>query len=135
MGDLLRTGMEKAVVDANVFLHGRGRYSFDRAITVPEVVEEVKSSKGQNNLRNIDYEVRQPSQESMQKVEQKSEEIRSPTSDVDEKLLALAIDLQEDLVTDDKALQNLALHLGVKFEGYMEGEVDEKFRWRTICEN
>ncbi|MFB6144998.1 MAG: NOB1 family endonuclease [Candidatus Nanohaloarchaea archaeon] len=124
-----------AVVDANVFLHGRGRYRFDKAFTVPEVVEEVRSGKGRNNLRNLDYSTGKPSQSSLEEVRKKSDEINSPTSDVDEKLLALARDIQGTLVTDDKALQNLAIHLDIDFEGYLEDRVEEKFEWEMICEN
>lgn len=124
-----------AVVDANVIIHGRGSYSFDRAFIVPEVVEEVESSKGRNNLRNINYEVRNPSEKVVEVVKEKSGEINSPTSEEDEKLLALAIELGEKLVTDDKPLQNLALHLEAEFEGFIDPKTEELFRWEENCSN
>ena len=127
--------METAVVDANVFIHGRGSYPFERGITVQEVIDELESDQGKNMLRNIDYEVRRPSAEIIEKVSEKSESINSPTSKPDEKLLALAMELEEVIVTDDIALQNLALHLGVDFRGFLEDEIDEKFRWKILCKN
>lgn len=124
-----------AVVDTNVFLHGTGRYGFEKVYTVQEAVEELESSEGRNRLETMDYEVRSPSKQSMEKVKQKADEINAETSEVDQKLLALALDLQATLVTDDKGLQNLALHIGADFQGFLGDEVDEKFRWKIICKN
>ncbi|MBC5793368.1 MAG: hypothetical protein H8Z69_05035 [Nanohaloarchaea archaeon] len=125
----------KAVVDTNVIVHGRGSYAFDTALMVPEVLEEIKSSKGRNNLRNLKYEVRTPSEKILGKVRSKSDEINSPTSDEDEKLLALAVQTGHTLVTDDKPLQNLALHLEADFEGFLDLGTDEKYRWELNCSN
>jgi len=127
--------MSGRVVDSNVFLHGRGGFGFGKVFLVPEVVEELKSSKGRNNLTNIDYVVRNPSEESLKVVKGKSGDINSPTSEVDEKLLALALDMGNILVTDDKALQNLALHLGVGFEGFLDEPASDKFEWIRLCRN
>lgn len=123
------------VVDANVFIHGRGNYRFQKAYTVQQVFDEIKSFKGRNSLRNIDCEVRSPSEDSISKVRKKSEDINSPTSDADEELLALAMDLDKSIVTDDKPLQNLALHLGLEFEGFLDSPTDERYRWDKICKN
>ncbi len=125
----------EAVVDANVFLHGRGNYGFSKAYLVPEVAEEVKSSKGRNNLEKLDYEIRMPSEETLGKVKERSEDINSETSEPDEKLLALAIDLDKKLVTDDIPLQNLALHMNHEFEGYFEDELENKYRIDIVCKN
>jgi len=127
--------MNAAVVDANVFIHGRGSYPFSKAITVQEVIDELQSDHGKNMLRNVNYEVRRPSEESFEKVKSKSESINSPTSEADEKLLALAADLEEIVLTDDIAMQNLALHLDLDFQGFLEDEINERFRWKKICKN
>lgn len=127
--------METAVVDANVFIHGRGSYPFTKGLTVKEVIDELESDQGKNMLRNIDYEVRHASADSLKKVNEKSQTINSPTSEADEKLLALAIDMDKPILTDDIALQNLALHLSVDFKGFLEDEINEKFEWKIICEN
>lgn len=127
--------MDAAVVDANVFIHGRGSYPFSKAITVQEVVDELQSDHGKNMLRSTDYEVRTPSDEALEKVKSKSREIKSPTSETDERLLALAMELDQVVLTDDIALQNLALHLDLDFQGFLEDEIDEKFKWIKICRN
>lgn len=127
--------METAVVDANVFIHGRGSYPFQKALTVPEVVEELESDQGMNMIRTIDFTVRTPSESSIRKVKEKSEELNSPTSETDEKLLALALETSKPILTDDIALQNLAFHLDVEFEGFLEDEIENRFKWLKICKN
>ncbi len=127
--------MDTAVVDANVFIHGRGSYPFSKAITIQEVVDELQSSHGKNMLRNADYEVRIPSSQEVEIVGTKSQELNSPTSEADEKLLALAMQLDKVVLTDDIALQNLALHLDIDFQGFLEDDLEEKVRWKKICKN
>lgn len=125
----------EAVVDANVLIHGTGSFPFDKAFLVQEVVDELESDGSRNVLGNLDYEVKEPGEEAVEKVEEKSEEINSPTSEADERLLALAVYLEKELVTDDKPLQNLALHLEHEFSGFLDPETDEKFRWEKRCDN
>jgi UPF0271 protein len=124
-----------AVVDTNVIVHGRGEIDFEEVYLTPEVIEEVESSHGRNIIRNLEYTISRPESDSVEKVRQKSEELNSPTSEVDEELLALALDLDEFIVTDDKALQNLALHLGVEVRGFHDPVLEEKFRWVKKCSN
>ena len=126
--------MEK-VVDANVILHGRGNYSFGKALTVQEVYDEIQSERGRDLLMNIDVRVKQPSEDVLEKVRSMSEKLNSPTSDADEKLIALALEYSKVLVTDDKPLQNLAVHLGTDFEGFLDPKTDKKIRWERVCES
>lgn len=121
------------VVDANVIIHGRGMN--EKLVTAPEVLEELKSSEAKTSLSSFNVEVRACSEESLEKVRQKSDKINSQTSEVDEKLLALAIDLDTELITDDKGLQNLALHLDADVEGFMDPVTDKKLRWKKVCSN
>jgi len=123
------------VIDSNVVIHGRNRQEFSRVFTVPEVFEEMKSSEARKRMDNLDIEVEETGKESIEKVQKKSREINSPTSDTDEKLVALADTLGRTLISDDKAVQNLALHLGIDFRGYMENRIDEKREWKLVCAN
>ncbi len=126
--------MEK-VVDANVFIHGKGSYPFTKALVIPEVLEEIQSQNARNILINTDYQVKTPSEKNVDKVKEKASEINSPTSEADEKLLALALEMDKNILTDDKALQNLALHLETGFEGFLDKATDQKFFWEKYCGN
>lgn len=122
------------IIDANVILHGRGEINGE-LITVPQVYGEVKSQMGQFKLQNMELSQREPASKQIEEVKKLSKEINSPTSDTDEKLVALALDLGECLMTDDRALQNLALHLDAVFEGFLDDPVREKREWKMVCQN
>lgn len=125
----------KAVIDTNVLIHGRGNLDYDGIYVVEGVIEEAKSTSGKNVLRNLEYEVFRPSQGSVSEVEEKSEELNSPTSETDERLVALAMDKDATLVTDDKAMQNLCLHLGIDFDGFNDPGLEDGFEWKKLCAN
>lgn len=119
------------VIDANVIIHGRGLN--EELVTVPEVIEELNSGKALQGLNSFQVESRECSQDSLEKVREKSSEINAKTSDTDEKLLALALDLQKPVFTDDKELQNLSLHLDAEIEGFLDDIPDEKLSWEMKC--
>lgn len=127
--------MSRAVLDANVFIRGKASLGFDELYTVPEVESELESRGSRMNLQVKDIEVRSPSKEVLERVKAKSSEVGATTSAADERLLALAIDLEAVLVTDDMDLQNLALHMDADFESYMGDEVKEMRSWKRVCEN
>ncbi|WP_153550466.1 hypothetical protein [Candidatus Nanohalobium constans] len=129
------SNLKKAVVDANVLIHSRGQFSFNSALIPPSVEHEVKSNMAQMKMQKLDLTVMDPSDSSLDSVRDKSDEINSPTSEQDEEALALAIDNQVPLITDDKALQNLALHLGAEFDSFNTEKVDEKRKWKSVCGN
>lgn len=124
-----------AVLDANVFMRGNANLGFDNYYTVPSVVEELESSDARTSFDTEDVKVLEPPEMNLKRVREKSEEINSPTSSADEELLALALDREVVLVTDDKPLQNLALHLDADFQSYMGEKVEEKRVWNIVCEN
>ncbi|MFP4038286.1 MAG: hypothetical protein ACLFTA_00690 [Candidatus Nanohaloarchaea archaeon] len=119
------------VVDANVLIHGRGLDG--KLVTVPEVIDELKSGKARKGLSSHSVEAREPGKEKVEEVAQKSGEINSRTSKADEKLLALSLELGEPILTDDKELQNLALHMDAKVEGFLDPLPEEKLSWKMEC--
>ncbi|MFB6203012.1 MAG: NOB1 family endonuclease [Candidatus Nanohaloarchaea archaeon] len=123
------------VIDTNVILHGRANYSFDRALTVPGVMEELESSGGKLRADQIDLDVITPSDRSLEKIREKADEIEADVSETDMEVLALAMDRGGKLLTDDLELQNLALHLGIDFDGHLEDRIEEKREWKTVCGN
>lgn len=126
---------EAAVLDANVIIHSRGQIPVEKVYITEKISEEIESNSGRMVLEKLDHIKVNPSEESLDSVHDKSREINSPTSSEDESALALALDRNLTLVTDDKALQNLALHLGADFEGFNTDEVLDKRRWVKVCDN
>ena len=125
----------RPVIDANVLMHGRRNYDFEKASTVPQVMDELESDESKLKANTLDLDVRKPSEDSTEKVEEKIDEIFARVSEADKALVALALDLDEKLITDDKDLQNLASHLEVEFEAFIGEEIDEELEWRKVCSN
>ena len=118
-------------VDTNVIIHGRGLNG--ELITVPEVLNELKSREASTSAHGFQIDTFTPSKQSIEKVDEKAEEINSKASEVDRKLLALSMEKNITLMTDDKELQNLGLHLEVDVEGFMDPVTDEKLSWKMKC--
>lgn len=125
----------EVVVDANVLIHSRGQFSFQKVLMPSSVQQEVISEMGKLKMEKLDVSVMEPSNPSLERVKEKSDDINSPTSSQDEEALALALDKQLTLVTDDKALQNLSLHFEHDFEGFNTEGIDEKRVWKRVCGN
>lgn len=124
----------KAAIDANVFIHGRGNFDFT-PVTVPEVVKEIKSRKGERILRSTELRTEKPSDHILGETLDKSREINSPTSRTDEKLVALALENGYEVVSDDRAVQNLALHLDVDARGWLDDVTETRVEWEKRCDN
>ena len=54
-------------------------------------------------------------------------------SDVDVELLALALQMNAKIITDDYAIQNVAAHLGLEFEGLHQKGIKEMRKWKWRC--
>jgi rRNA maturation endonuclease Nob1 len=121
------------VLDANTLMRGRGNLPPGDYITTPEVAEELKSQHSQNIYNNKDITVQTPDKEAVEKVNSKAEEINSPTSEADNSIVALALERDSKVVSDDKGVQNLCLWLDVDFQDYMREEVDERMKWERVC--
>jgi UPF0271 protein len=88
-------------------------------VTVPSVVDELKDIRAKGNFEKWcarGLRVQSPTEESIKRVLSAAKTTKDITviSGTDRDLLALALDLGADLYTDDFAIQNIALHFGVK---------------------
>lgn len=123
------------VVDANVIIHSQRGNSFDEAYTVEEVFKELESQKAKRKADSLNLKQANPRKKSVKEIKKISEEINSPTSKADEKLAALALEKDLELLTDDKALQNLAEIKGIKYSSVMDTEIERPLEWTLRCKN
>jgi len=123
------------VVDANVIIHSQRGNNFDEAYTVEEVFKELESQKAKRKADSLNLKQANPGKESVKEIKKISEAINSPTSNADEKLAALALEKDLELLTDDKALQNLAEIKGIKYSSVMDTEIERPLEWTLRCEN
>lgn len=125
----------QVVVDSNVIIHGRRGDSFNEAFTIPEIFNEMKSKEAKRKADSMNLKVEKPDEEAVKKVEKQSRQINSPTSDIDDKLAALALKKNLTLLTDDKALQNLAELLNIDYSSFMDSEIEKTLKWKLECHN
>lgn len=125
----------EAVLDTNVFLRGKSVPDFDGYLTVPAVKQEIRSDRGISKLEVTDVKFYEPSENAMEKVSLKAEDIGSQVSSTDMKLVALALEKDSVLVTDDRDMQNLCSHLEVKFQGFMDEAIGQERVWVKKCSN
>jgi UPF0271 protein len=124
------------IIDANVLIHGSEReLPFDRMLTVPSVTDELESFRAQQRFESDDIQIREPEQAYINTVKDRADDIGADISATDIKLIALA--LQEDgiLVTDDYGMQNLAQHLDIQTEPFLKDGIDTTEEWTRICTN
>ena len=123
-----------AIVDSNVIIHGSKIRNLGEIYTVPGVQKEMKSQDASRSIQNSGINLMKAPEQEVSKVEQVSDRINSPTSEVDEKLVALALSTNTKVISDDKGVQNLALHLEIEFEGFMEEAITEEREWKKVCD-
>jgi len=105
--------------------------------TPPSVVEELVDLRSRCRLEALlasDLQVIAPSPESLRRVSEAAagtgDAPRLSPADTD--LLALSLDLGATVVTDDYAVQNVALSLGIGVRGILQPRARPR-RWRFRC--
>lgn len=117
------------VVDTNVLLRGGERLNEPKAPV--SVRKEIVSESVERDLSKVEFQ--NPGEESLESVMEKARKINSPTSVTDNEVVALALELSEKIVSDDLAVQNLAAHLDVEFDSFMDDRIEEKREWEPRC--
>lgn len=126
------------VCDTSILLAGGDPRSAagDTVLVTPGVVSETRRRVERERLETLletGLEVRAPGPEALQRVE---EAARSTGDDgrlsaADRELVALALELGAELLTDDRSMQNVAKHLKVAYRGFAQAEIGGLWRWQT----
>jgi UPF0271 protein len=104
------------VADASVFIWGKRPAG--ELITVPAVEAELKDIRTKSLLHIFETRVESPSPQARKAAERAATQTGDlkALSSADLDVLAKALEYRAVLATDDYALQNVALHLGLKIE-------------------
>jgi endoribonuclease Nob1 len=104
------------VADASVFIWGKRPAG--ELITVPAVEAELKDIRTKSLLAIFEARVESPTTQARKAAERAAAETGDlkALSPADLDVLAKALEYRASLATDDYALQNVALHLGLKIE-------------------
>ncbi|MFQ5909639.1 MAG: NOB1 family endonuclease [Thermoplasmata archaeon] len=128
----------KAVLDSSALLVGKYP-ELDEMMTTPDVIRELKRkgmSPGLKSFVDVKVRIASPSEAAVRRVMEASTESGDSErlSETDLGLLALALDEDAILLTDDYSIQNLATMLGLCYRGVMFPEITKKVSWRYRCE-
>jgi UPF0271 protein len=123
------------VADASLFIWGKRPEIEGELITVPAVERELKDLRSKSLLHIYGTRVESPSAEALQRARKAAEETGdiSVLSSADLEVLAKALEYEATLATDDYALQNVALHLGLKIEPVGQPAIKRKMRRVQRC--
>jgi UPF0271 protein len=111
-------------------------------ITVEEVLDEAKTLSPKLGLEAAmasgKLRIAEPSQTSISAIEDQVKVTGDTVSDVDVKVLALALDMKREgkdpeVVTDDYAIQNLASFFGIKYRRIAMPGITRELMWEKIC--
>lgn len=127
--------MTKVVLDASVFF---SEFSCEgEAFTTPSVVDELKDIRSKGNFERwcaLGLRVMSPGRDALGRVAAAAATSRDAgvISATDAELLALALELGAVLSTDDFAIQNVALVLGVRIMPVQQRRA-KRIHWKYRC--
>ena len=124
------------ILDSCAFLtqkHPKGRL-----VTIPEIEKELvnkQSIQYHSNLKEHNLEIAEPNKASEEWIKNKADTTGDldVLSNVDQKILALAYELKGIIVSDDFAIQNVALYIGIDFVSCSGKEIGELRKWNYKC--
>ncbi len=124
--------LDTSALVGGLVLTGRGEF-----FTIDEVLNEAKGlltkSRLEAGLLSGTVKILSPSESSLEKVKEICVRTCNVISETDAKLLALALDLEATLVTDDYALQNVAAIMGVSIRPITTEGIKEVREWEKFC--
>lgn len=135
---------EALVLDASGFIAGIDSLAYEgEAYTTPKVAEELKTRRLKGRFETFlslgRIKLREPSRRYMEAAREASALIGDllKLSEADVSIIALALQLRDEgfkpiIVSDDYAVQNVAEHLGLRYEA-LAGRIKARARWLVYC--
>ncbi|MEM3160033.1 MAG: PIN domain-containing protein [Nitrososphaera sp.] len=130
--------MASEILDASAFYAGTPFLSGRECYTTSRVLDEIKHVKSAaleglidaGNLKVVDPEPRHV--KAARKAAEKTGDLQK-LSEADISVLALAMQLESMLITDDYALANVAATLGIKVSSSSGKGIKETRKWISYC--
>lgn len=125
------------IADSSIFIIGK-RINGD-IITVPSVVEEIRDERSRTILELMNVRIEPPLAAFIREVTSKAkitkdcEELSKTDIDVLAKALEYSKNEETILFTDDYAVQNTAIHLGIKVMPAGQKKITDVLIWEKFC--
>ncbi len=135
------TGRTSLIVDANIFVEGLppGMLGVEYELLMPPEVEYEIRSKGAEAPLDLaisaGLRICSPTEHFMEIVERAARKTGDDLrlSYADRVLLALALEEEGEIMTDDYSVQNLAQVLGIPIKRGLQKGIEQVFRWQKKC--
>jgi UPF0271 protein len=130
--------MKGYVLDTSVLFYGKDIPQGFECVITPGVVRELNREGMSERLELLlatRIRISEPSKRSLKRVEEEAQKTGDSRrlSQTDQELLALALDLGYELLTDDYSIQNLATAMGIPARGFDQKGIEEVFEWQSKC--
>ncbi|MCX9085747.1 MAG: DNA-binding protein [Candidatus Methanoperedens sp.] len=125
------------IADSSLFIIGKRIEGI--IITVPSVVEELIDGRSRTMLDLMNVRVEPPLYSFISEVKTKagftkdSEELSKTDIDILAKALEFSRKEESFLISDDYAVQNTALHLGIKVRPVSQKKIRDVIQWEKFC--
>ena len=135
------TGKVSLVIDANIFIEGLSPLALgDRYVLLitPEIEYEIRSKGDENALDlalSAGLRVSSPGNRSMENVDLAATETGdiSRLSFADKTLIALALEEEGEIMSDDYSVQNIAKLLGIPIITGLQRGIKKILKWKQRC--
>ena len=128
------------VLDATAFYAGIPFSSNDSFMTTSIVYEEIEHIKSKQGVLDMlqqtnRLQIRDPKEETIKIVNDAAEKTgdRNTISDQDVSIIALALENNVELITDDFAVTNISKQLGIKISSLMTNGISKIGKWISYC--
>ncbi len=130
--------MKGFVLDTSVLYYGKDLPEGFECIITPGVVRELNREEMGERLEMLlatKIRISSPTDRSLKRVQLEAEKTGDSRrlSETDKELLAAALDLGYELLTDDYSIQNLAKVMGIPARGVDQKGIAEVFEWQAKC--
>lgn len=125
----------KVVLDTSALIYLTDFSHFEHMLTVPEVVPEVRDRLSLIKLAGLKLEVCEPDEQAVRAIRRVAGQTGdlASLSQTDVKVLALAQQTGHILITDDRAVQNVARQAGISYLSLTSRPIHKLIVWKWVC--
>jgi len=126
----------KFVLDSSAFIGGFLPED-DEYFTVHDVIDEVEDDQSKERLSYFlnsgKIKIKEPNAEIVEDVTKKSQTTGDSLSLTDIKIIALAIELDSPIISEDYGIQNVSSIMNVKYKSIRESGIKKIINWEYYC--
>jgi len=104
---------------------------------VPEVIDEVRDGVSKLKLSGMNIKIIEPNEKSIGKIKniaKRTGDLKK-LSDTDKKVLALALEKNDEIISDDYNIQNVAERLKIRYTSLFNKKISRFIEWKNYCKN